>query len=186
MNFIFSYIYSFFTDGILYVIILLPLYIICRYLFIKKKSQTNINFKISVLYEMTAAALFVYLIMLFTQTFIVNAGQNSIEVIPFRIITTQLFDIWRSKNGLRNFIFNVAGNIGVFVPVGFLLAYLCNNNIKKTVLHGCIISIFIELVQIPLARTTDIDDVILNTTGTAIGFLIYKLINRIFKKRTAN
>ena len=45
MNFILSYIYSFLTDGILYIIILLPIYIICRYIFIKKKTQKDICFK---------------------------------------------------------------------------------------------------------------------------------------------
>ena len=186
MNFILSYIYSFLTDGILYIIILLPIYIICRYIFIKKKIEKNIRFQTSALYEIAAAGLFIYLIMLFTQTFIVNVGANAIELIPFRIIILQFRAIFNSRKGLSDFIFNVVGNIGVFVPIGFLLAYLYKSNIKKTILCGCIISVFIETVQLFLERTTDIDDVILNTIGTAVGFLIYKIIKKIQKKRTAN
>ncbi len=186
MNFILSYIYSFLTDGILYIIILLPIYIICRYIFIKKKTQKDICFKPSALHEMAAAALFIYLIMLFTQTFVVNIGKNSVELIPFRIIIIEFLEIFNSPHGLNEFVFNVVGNIGVFIPVGFLLAYLYKSNIKKIILYGCILSAFIEIVQIPLERTTDIDDVILNTIGTAVGFLIYKIIKKIQKKRTAN
>ena len=173
MNFILSYIYSFLTDGILYIIILLPIYIICRYIFIKKKIEKNICFQTSALYEIAAAGLFIYLIMLFTQTFIVNVGANAIELIPFRIIILQFRAIFNSRKGLSD-------------SVGFLLAYLYKSNIKKTILYGCILSAFIEIVQIPLERTTDIDDVILNTIGTAVGFLIYKIIKKIQKKRTAN
>ena len=186
MNFIFSYIYSFLTDGILYIIILLPFYIIGRYLFIRRKFHQNIHFKISALYETASAVLFIYLIMLFTQTFIVNTGKSDIELIPFQIISMQFRAIWNSPQGLNSFIFNVVGNIAVFVPVGFLIAYLSKGSIKKTILYGWVISVFIEIVQIPLERTTDIDDVILNISGTAVGLLTYKTISHILKKRTAH
>ena len=181
MNYFFSYVISFFTDGILYIIILLPVYIFLRWLRLKK----SIHSSISVPKEIVRAVFFVYLIMLFTQTFIINGGSHSIELIPFHIIIHQ-FKYCNTSYGLQAFVFNIIGNIGVFIPIGIILAYLFDSNIKKTVLHGCIISIFIEIVQIPLKRTTDIDDVILNTTGTIIGYFIYKIISIIIKKRTAN
>lgn len=183
MNFILSYIYSFLIDGILYIIILLPFYIIFRYIFIRKKIQKDISFKTSVLYEMAAAGLFIYLIMLFTQTFIVNSGKNAIELVPFRIIITQFYEMLTSRTGLKKFIFNIIGNIGVFIPIGIITAYLFGGSLKKTILSGSAISVFIEVVQLPLQRTTDIDDVILNTTGTVIGFFLYQLINMVLKKR---
>lgn len=181
MNSIFSYIYSFITDGILYIIILLPVYVLCRLIFLKK-SQKNISSKISIKKEIICTGFFIYLIMLFTQTFIVNEGNNFIEIIPFRIIIQQFQDIKKQSDGFDAFTFNVVGNIGVFVPVGMIIAYLTDKSLKKTLLYGCILSVFIEVVQIPLNRTTDIDDVILNTAGTFIGFHIYNFIS---KKRTA-
>ena len=104
---------------------------------------------------------------------------------PFNIIIWQLKGIRRSNYGLNAFVFNFIGNIFVFVPVGIMLTYLMNGSLKKVLVYGCILSVFIETVQIPLPRTTDIDDVILNTTGTLIGFCIYKMISHILKKRTA-
>ena len=88
-----------------------------------------------------------------------------------------------SRTGLKKFIFNIIGNIGVFIPIGIITAYLFGGSLKKTILSGSAISVFIEVVQLPLQRTTDIDDVILNTTGTVIGFFLYQLINMVLKKR---
>ena len=122
MKFVFSCIYSFFTDGILYVILLLPLYILCRYIFVRKKMKKTINFQTSFFYEIAAAGLFIYLIMLFTQTFIVNSGKNAIELVPFRIIITQFYEMLTSRTGLKKFIFNIIGNIGVFIPIGIITA----------------------------------------------------------------
>ena len=175
---LFSYIFSFLTDGIPYILLLLPPYILFRCFRLKK----NISSLLSMPKEIARAILFIYLIMLFTQTFIVNSGTNSIELIPFRIIMMQLK---YAQSNMHSFLFNVIGNIGVFIPVGIIFAYLLDSDIKKTILHGSLISVFIEIVQIPLQRTTDIDDVILNTTGTVIGCFIFRLLSHILKKRTA-
>ncbi len=175
---LFSYIFSFLTDGIPYILLLLPPYILFRCFRLKK----NISSLLSMPKEIARAILFIYLIMLFTQTFIVNSGTNSIELIPFRIIMMQLK---YAQSNMHSFLFNVIGNIGVFIPVGIIFAYLLDSDIKKTILHGSLISVFIEIVQIPLQRTTDIDDVILNTTGTVIGCFIFLLLSHILKKRTA-
>ena len=184
MKMFFSYIYSFLTDGLLYIVILLPVYILCRLIFIRK-AQKNISHRPDITKEIIRAGLFIYLIMLFTQTFIVNSGESTIELIPFRVIINQLKNIEHKNYGLNEFIFNVVGNIGVFVPVGIALSYLLDSNLKKTLFYGCILSLFIEIVQIPLPRVTDIDDVILNTTGAFIGFEIYKIISHKLKQRTA-
>lgn len=178
MKHLFSYIFSFLTDGIPYILLLLPPYILFRCFRLKK----NISSLLSMPKEIARAILFIYLIMLFTQTFIVNSGTNSIELIPFRIIMMQLK---YAQSNMHSFLFNVIGNIGVFIPVGIIFAYLLDSDIKKTILHGSLISVFIEIVQIPLQRTTDIDDVILNTTGTVIGCFIFLLLSHILKKRTA-
>lgn len=181
MKHLFSYIFSFLTDGIPYILLLLPLYILFRCFRLKK----NISSLLSTPKEIVRAILFVYLIMLFTQTFIVNSGRSSIQLIPFRIIITQLKHAFKTHGNSSPFIFNIIGNIGVFIPVGIIFAYLLDSDIKKTVLYGSLISVFIEIVQIPLQRTTDIDDVILNTTGTVIGCFIFLLLSHILKKRTA-
>lgn len=39
----------------------------------------------------------------------------------------------------------------------------------------------IEVGQLFTIRATDVDDLIMNTLGTALGFIIFKLASKIFK-----
>ena len=48
------------------------------------------------------------------------------------------------------------------------------NSFNKVVAAGAFISLCIEILQLPFAsRATDIDDLILNTLGVAVGYGIY-------------
>ena len=42
----------------------------------------------------------------------------------------------------------------------------------------CIVSLTIEIVQLNIGRTFDIDDIILNTCGGFVGYFIYSLIDK--------
>ena len=53
---------------------------------------------------------------------------------------------------------------------------------KYVILIGCLFSSFIELFQLVLPRWTDIDDVLLNTFGVLIGYLLYKLYVKIYNR----
>lgn len=73
---------------------------------------------------------------------------------------------------------NFWGNIILFIPFGVLLVLL-SNKCKKlyiTLFAGAALSLLIELLQLFGIRSTDIDDVILNTTGTLCGYFLGKLI----------
>ncbi|MES9793108.1 VanZ family protein, partial [Priestia megaterium] len=55
---------------------------------------------------------------------------------------------------------------------------------KKICLVGMLLSMTIECIQLFLPnRWTDIDDVILNTIGTGIGYCLFKLISRLLKMK---
>ena len=69
----------------------------------------------------------------------------------------------------------------MFIPIGFLIKHLWNFSNKKTLILGFSISLFIEIVQLFLNRTSDIDDLILNTLGTYLGILLLNLYSR-YKK----
>lgn len=73
---------------------------------------------------------------------------------------------------------NILGNIIMFMPIGFLLPIIWHKyrNLYKSTMFGMILSTSIEVMQIPLSRGTDIDDVILNTLGTILGYGIYIVI----------
>lgn len=82
---------------------------------------------------------------------------------------------------------NVTGmlmNILLFVPFGgFITVYF--NKFKKwkmLILAGFVLSILIEIMQLFTFRATDVDDLIMNTTGTIIGGIIAK---RFFKKSSS-
>lgn len=75
-------------------------------------------------------------------------------------------------------------NMVMFAPLGFLLpAYFERyRHWGRTLAAGFLTSLTVELVQLFTFRATDVDDLIMNTLGTFVGFLLAKLI---FRHRTA-
>lgn len=70
----------------------------------------------------------------------------------------------------------LAGNIFLFMPFGFFCSYFLWNKkrkILKTVQMGLMISFLIEITQLICGRVFDIDDIILNVTGTLVGYYIF-------------
>ena len=83
---------------------------------------------------------------------------------------THMFDIY------DGWLINIIGNISMFIPVGICWPFCFKklNNVWKTVLVGGGFSLFIEITQLPFyQRCSDIDDLIMNTTGVLIGAVIY-------------
>ena len=72
------------------------------------------------------------------------------------------------------------GNLLVFVPVGFAVSVLFKNlrSTWKMLLVGAGLSVTIEVLQLLLAvRVFDVDDILLNTLGTWLGYLVFLLLN---------
>jgi len=89
-----------------------------------------------------------------------------INIMPFTFIT-DYYPGWQV---------NVFGNIILFIPVGFLfpLVFRRINTFAKAVVFGLGFTCTIEFVQLFLRdRCTDVDDLILNTLGAAIGALVF-------------
>lgn len=101
-----------------------------------------------------------------------------INLIPFSFFRDIKFSL---DNGLYyNILFNIIGNIVPFSALSFLGVFLFEKYEKlKSILICCaLFSIAIELIQIPLYRGCDIDDLILNMIGYGFGCLIAKMIIR--------
>lgn len=81
-------------------------------------------------------------------------------------------------------IVNIAGNVFMFLPLGFFLPLLWPSfrGWWKTLLAGVGLSLFIELWQLFISRGTDVDDLILNTLGAVIGYLLFLLIRKIYER----
>ena len=78
----------------------------------------------------------------------------------------------------REAAINIIGNICMFIPTGIILPILYPrlDRFWKVLLAGAGLSFFIELLQLLLpGSVSDIDDLILNTAGAAIGYGIYRL-----------
>ena len=82
-------------------------------------------------------------------------------------------------------------NILMLVPFGFGLPFITRLRFGKTVTYGALFSLAIECLQWltgHLAGTTfrvaDINDLIFNTVGAAIGYLLFALFTRLLPLRT--
>lgn len=105
-----------------------------------------------------------------------HAGMEPmINLIPGRTIAAQL-----STGVGRISVANLVGNVLLFAVQAFLVRAGFGWSARKTILAGFALSVAIEMVQLTLqlGRSTDIDDVILNTLGTAIGAALASLASR--------
>ena len=94
----------------------------------------------------------------------VASGKN---LVPFT-------EIMRYKFGSKMFVYNVIGNIVMLVPFGLIVAsYIKPKKMWANLIIAIIVSTTIEFVQLNIGRSFDIDDIILNTLGSIIGFLLY-------------
>ena len=96
--------------------------------------------------------------------------QANIGIIPFQ------------SDGLFTYCMNVI----MLMPLGFLLPYIWRNfrNPIKVALTGLVFSVFIEFAQLPTNRLIDIDDLLMNTLGAVLGYVVWKMIgNHFFNKK---
>ena len=85
----------------------------------------------------------------------------------------------------KTIIINIFGNILIFVPFGFLgIVFPKLNQFWILILDFLFAIIILESFQyFTRLGVFDIDDVILNTVGVAIGFWIYQLFEKKFNSR---
>ena len=106
------------------------------------------------------------------------------RVLPFRanlVPFVLLFDY----DIKRELLANVIGNFSMFIPSGAVLpiVYRKLDSFWKVAGAGILLSLCIELLQLPFfQRTTDIDDLILNTAGVMVGYGIYSLVRKAAKR----
>lgn len=106
-------------------------------------------------------------------------GLGEINLKPFVIFRQSRI---LAQQGVKSyFLINFWGNILMFVPIGLLPPLLWRRGRWwKGILSGFLLSMTIELCQIPISRGTDIDDLWLNTLGAAVGYVLYALTRRGF------
>ena len=135
------------------------------------------------------SSFFVYIFMVLTLTgyfvlFREISSQGSWDRMAQRFerrdhVNLQLFEIFKiyklsDKQVLGNFVMLLP--LGIYLP----LLYKRLRGFFPVLLVSMLVSIFIEFLQlITRYRSADIDDVLLNTAGACIGYLIFRLVKAI-------
>ncbi len=103
-------------------------------------------------------------------------------------IGSEIVRFWNMRHtyGWNVTLINLAGNVLCFIPFGFLFPTLSykrgyKNGVTVTLL-AAVFSILIETAQlIAKVGAFDVDDIMLNTLGGVIGYIIFVIGRRIVK-----
>ncbi len=100
------------------------------------------------------------------------------NLIPFREI--ERFWTYRRELGVHS-IYNLAGNVLGFVPAGFFIPVLWKNK-RGFLFTVCVtfqMSLLVEILQLAFrVGSFDVDDLILNTLGGILGYLLLTLVGK--------
>ena len=91
------------------------------------------------------------------------------------------FVYWFDYPTLKEALLNLIGNTLMFLPLGIVwpAVFWQLNTHGKVIGAGFGVSLTIEILQLPFfGRSTDIDDLILNTLGFLLGYGIYLLVRK--------
>ncbi|MDW0117853.1 VanZ family protein [Sporosarcina thermotolerans] len=172
-----------------YMVVALPIYVLIRTIIIKRK-----KLPVNKLHELLLALFILYLVGLASQTIIPkwslsvdgSTGKfyfdvysinrlSSVNLIPLRTILNY-FQVNEHVSGWSSVsLVNLLGNMFVFSPIGFFIPLLWSrmDSFKSILFIGFGVTCFIEGTQYFIGRSTDIDDIILNTIGVIIGYGVY-------------
>lgn len=110
---------------------------------------------------------------------------DSTKIFPLRLNLmpfVYLFDYLELKDALLNLI----GNVAMFIPLGIVwpAVFPKLDTHWKVVTAGVGVSLCIEILQLPFFdRSSDIDDLILNSAGYLLGYGIWLLMKKGRKRR---
>ena len=144
----------------------------------------NNNEKLVFYKEFSNLLFIIYILLLYE--LLTRAELNTVRgynLVPFS-------EMFRYEIESTSFYLNVVGNIVIFIPFGYLIStYIKPKRILSILIVSVISSATVEFVQLCIGRSFDVDDIILNSLGAIIGFLIYiglgaikKHLPGIFKK----
>lgn len=114
-------------------------------------------------------------------------GFHDKNLIPFQEIKRFIL-YWDTIGPLMSCI-NLFGNVVAFMPFGALIRWVLNRKVRwyEATLYTMIFSLCVETVQfVSGVGSFDVDDVILNTLGGLLGFIVYYILLLINRKREQN
>ncbi len=142
-------------------------------LYCYRRSKTEIRTS-RTLQAIITALLAAYLFLILSTTVLARSVYDD-----YQYMLLPLWSYAEIFKGNKALIIENIANTVMLAPVGFLLPAVTRMNGKKTVLTGFLISLSIELLQLTLRRGLfEFDDMIHNTVGCLLGYVIYRLVSR--------
>lgn len=117
---------------------------------------------------------------------IANLKFDKAKILPFWLNLVPIVHLFDIYDGWQ---MNIIGNITMFIPVGIIwpVCFKKLNTLGKVILAGGGYSLLIEVSQLFFyERSSDIDDLLLNTTGVVIGALIYFGVKKLKAKKVTH
>ncbi len=111
-----------------------------------------------------------------------ETGIYRYNLIPFKEI--RRFWEYRDQLGMAAMFTNLFGNILIFIPFGFFMPMASRiRSFSATLLCSFGLSLCVEIFQL-LTRvgSFDVDDLILNTLGGVLGYLIFTAVSALRRK----
>lgn len=160
---------------------LLPMIILFSVVMASIRIITSIYSKEKIVFykELKNLIYIIYCFALFNLVTTTDFESFSNNFIPFK-------EIMRYHTTSILFYRNVIGNIALFIPFGFMITDMIREKAHKSnvliiSLITLLTSLTIEVIQMFIGRSFDIDDIILNLTGGIIGFIFYHLTFQVYK-----
>lgn len=105
------------------------------------------------------------------------------NLIPF--VEIRRFWIYRRQLGTAALFTNIFGNVLAFIPYGYILP-IVTRHLRSgflIILSGLCLSLSVEVIQlVTKVGCFDVDDLILNTLGAALGYLLFVICDHIRRK----
>ncbi|USK57812.1 VanZ family protein (plasmid) [Cytobacillus solani] len=158
---------------------LIGLLILSGLIFLLKKKYKKSN-----MYILFYTIFFVYILNVIKYTiFPIEIGTLFVEELKEQLSTFSRTNVipFKFQNFEQTFL-----NILLTIPFGFGLPYLKKVNIKSALLLGILFSFLIESTQFIISlvigypyRVTDINDILANSIGVIVGYLLFKLFSKV-------
>jgi glycopeptide antibiotics resistance protein len=121
-----------------------------------------------------------YLLLLFRMT-VFRSSFGSYPLFSHgQILWVPFVSLWKIlKNSVSCFLYLFLGNLVWFVPFGILLPTLTKARLG-TIFYCFLLSLLIETLQYVFGTgVSEVEDLILNTLGGAIGYGIFKIFEKV-------
>ena len=94
------------------------------------------------------------------------------------------FIVYREQLGVFAVFSNLFGNILIFLPFGFFISMAGKSRgFFKTLFYSLALSLCVEVLQlVTRVGSFDVDDILLNTVGGVLGYIIFVICNLIRRK----